>query len=365
MPTVAAPRLLGDLAAIPAELLSGMRAPARGVPGGTSSSPVASTATRGRPWTSTRARPAATSAPTWRAVMCVPAGRTRSPARRSFQAGMIDVPVLTGERMPTTSSSPATPEAASVSSTRTTASAPGGSAAPVRMRTAVPPSRPSSRRGLPHLACHPQHHGAFAEALATSACARRSRPSPSRPTAAGVTSVDVLREHPTEGLLHGYGLGGQRRHLSSIDRGLLQRSRSAGPRRASRLAPGAAVAAGPGAASRLAPARDRGARSTSSSPGDRSEVRSRLGRSRICGTAAPRCARWARSSRCTAERVTRPSSRVRSPRHHGTAPTRQLQDDHGLHRLALVTTRTRSMGRIRPLPHVGPRAPARPRRACR
>ena len=100
----------------------------------TSSSPVASTATRGRATTCGRATPSEASRPMVAGSSVAPAAQASAPARSSLPRGTTFSPATTGRR--TWMSSPAR----SVCSTITTASVPGGSGAPVMISTQAPPS---------------------------------------------------------------------------------------------------------------------------------------------------------------------------------------------------------------------------------
>ena len=114
-----------------------------GVPGGTSSSPVETMATCGRACTGISVSPAAASMPRSWARSGRPAGTSSAPGAASSSARTIPSPGVAGRR---TSSSSAV--AAWVCSTFTTASAPGGSGAPVAIATAVP-GRTSTSGGAP------------------------------------------------------------------------------------------------------------------------------------------------------------------------------------------------------------------------
>ena len=177
-------------AASAAELLSGIWAPLTGSPAGTSSSPVDRIATRGRGCTcgGSVAGRHENSDP-MRGHHAAGGQHQVARADVAARARLTDVPGLTATRMPTLSGSAATPAAASVSSTRTTASAPGGSIAPVRMRIggaghdrvggAVPgrdlADDPQRARVVPRMPQPRRRSGP------------RSRPWPSHPRAAGCT----------------------------------------------------------------------------------------------------------------------------------------------------------------------------------
>src|SRR5215212_3328726 len=105
-----------------------------GAPPPTSSSPVDNTPTRGRRWTATDDAPTLARTPRRPGVRTVPGVTTTSPARRSSPARRTAVPGSTGTS--TTTDAPSADGA--VRSTMTTASAPGGTTAPVMMRTAWP-----------------------------------------------------------------------------------------------------------------------------------------------------------------------------------------------------------------------------------
>ena len=108
------------------ELLSWIWAGPRGWPGGTSSSPVEMTARRGRRWTSTVAPPVAASRAMAAASQGRPAGSSAAPSATSVPARRTLSPGRAASRMATETGSPAVPGSASVSSTGTTVSAPGG-----------------------------------------------------------------------------------------------------------------------------------------------------------------------------------------------------------------------------------------------
>ena len=107
---------------------------ASGRPASTSSSPVDSTPTRGRGWASTSVTPIPASTPRWPGVITSPGENTGSPTRRSSPA--------TRTASPADTSAPSATRAPSsrrvVCSTITTASAPSGIGAPVKMRMASP-----------------------------------------------------------------------------------------------------------------------------------------------------------------------------------------------------------------------------------
>ena len=105
----------------------------RAVSGGTTSSPVEKIVTRGRACTATRVTPAAASMPRSWARSGRPPGTSSAPAAASSSARTTPSPGATGR---VTSIVPGI--ASWVYSTMTTASAPGGSAPPVGMSTAVP-----------------------------------------------------------------------------------------------------------------------------------------------------------------------------------------------------------------------------------
>ncbi len=115
---------------------------ARGSPGRVSSSPVATTATRGLRVTSTSARSPAASTATSRGVMRRPRSMSRSPARKSRPRRRTFSPGCGACVMRTLSPS------GTASSWITTASAPSGTTPPVKIRTAWPATtRPS--KGCP------------------------------------------------------------------------------------------------------------------------------------------------------------------------------------------------------------------------
>ena len=124
------------------------RAPGRSAaPGGTSSSPVESTATRGRRQTSTAPRPTAASMPISRAVRTLPRRSTVSPRAMSLPAKAIELP---GDRRPQRPGCVPVASSSSVCSTISTASAPRGSMPPVAITVAVPGAtgRPGSMPGV-------------------------------------------------------------------------------------------------------------------------------------------------------------------------------------------------------------------------
>jgi hypothetical protein len=109
--------------------------PGRNAPGpDTSSSPVDMTPTRGRGWARTSATPSEASTPTRPGVISSPADSTTSPGLRSSPTSLRWVPASTAASMRTDLPL----SSRSVRSTMTTASAPSGSGAPVKMRIASP-----------------------------------------------------------------------------------------------------------------------------------------------------------------------------------------------------------------------------------
>ena len=100
----------------------------------TSSSPVESTPTVGRGWTSRLWTPRLESTPMWAGPRYVPGPNTSSPAATSSPALRTFVPGLTGSSTMTNDPSPST----RTRSTMQTVSAPGGSPAPVMIRTDSP-----------------------------------------------------------------------------------------------------------------------------------------------------------------------------------------------------------------------------------
>ena len=100
----------------------------------TSSAPVERIATRGRRCTTTVARPTDASTPTSAGPMTAPASRTTAPGSMSSPARRTLAPGRTGTWMVTM------PSRSSVSSTRTTVSAPSGTTDPVKILAAVPGS---------------------------------------------------------------------------------------------------------------------------------------------------------------------------------------------------------------------------------
>ena len=111
-------------------------------PGGTSSSPVDTTVTRGRRCTTTSATLAAAARARCPGPSRVPAASTTSPARTSSPRCRTERPT-SGARCRATSAAPP-----SVSSTGTTASAPSGMGAPVMIRSTWP-GRSTCRRVSP------------------------------------------------------------------------------------------------------------------------------------------------------------------------------------------------------------------------
>ena len=101
-----------------------------------SSSPVVSTATRGRRAHSTSARPTEAITPASAGPISAPARSTVSPGPMSSPARRTSLPAATSTPTSTVSRPP------SVSSTRTTASAPSGSIAPVEIAIASPAPSP-------------------------------------------------------------------------------------------------------------------------------------------------------------------------------------------------------------------------------
>ena len=126
-------------------------------PGRLSSSPVASTATRGRRCTASQGWLPAAASPTSRAPSRRPAGNRRSPAAKSWPWRLMCCPALGASPTITVSAS------AWASSCSSTQSAPGGMMLPVNRRTASPhfsvPSNgrpagaaPTTRRRAPEAA---------------------------------------------------------------------------------------------------------------------------------------------------------------------------------------------------------------------
>ena len=131
-------------AASASELLSWIWAGPSGRPGGTSSSPVEMTATRGRRWTDAEACPVAASRPIAAGSSARPRSNRSKPAATSVPARRTFAPVLAAARISTVAGISDAPAGASVSSTGTTVSAPGGIIAPVMIRSAVPGSTAAS-----------------------------------------------------------------------------------------------------------------------------------------------------------------------------------------------------------------------------
>jgi hypothetical protein len=117
-------------------LLSRIWPGASGAPSSISSSPVDSPPTRARATTGTETMPTLASTPSAAGRISVPAGNSRSPWWTSSPAWRTASPAAT--LRPIRTRWP--PSSDSVSSTITTASAPGGNGAPVMMRTARPGS---------------------------------------------------------------------------------------------------------------------------------------------------------------------------------------------------------------------------------
>ena len=113
-------------------LASGIWPRLSGWPGSTSSLPVDSTTTRGRGRTTTRSRPTAASRPSWVAPRCVPADEHLRAGRGVLTGDPHAAPSAVGVRIATWAMPP------SVSSSGTTALAPGGIGAPVMIRTHRP-----------------------------------------------------------------------------------------------------------------------------------------------------------------------------------------------------------------------------------
>ncbi len=161
-----------------------MRPGPSGSPGSASSSPVTSTATRGRRAQASRPRPTDAATPSSAGPSTVPRRRTTSPARTSSPARRTLSPSSDAS---TRTRSPAR----SVRSTGTTAVAPSGTAAPVEMRIAVPgPAgrrRPAGARLADHLelGLAARDHGV---AVHRGAVERRDVD----------RALDVLGEHPAE-----------------------------------------------------------------------------------------------------------------------------------------------------------------------
>ena len=110
-----------------------------GWPGMTSSSPVKKQATRGRRRTSSVAAPMEAARPTAAGVRRVPSASTVLPAAMSSARRRTQAPDAGRTRKLTpVPSAPGSGRPASTSSCITTASAPGGRAAPVKMRATVP-----------------------------------------------------------------------------------------------------------------------------------------------------------------------------------------------------------------------------------
>ena len=104
--------------------------------GSTSSSPPERIATRGRRWTATPLRPSDASMPSCDGPSASPGASTRSPARTSSPAGRTWSPARGGR-----AEAHAARRRRSTSSCITTASAPAGIGAPVKMRAASPGAR--------------------------------------------------------------------------------------------------------------------------------------------------------------------------------------------------------------------------------
>ena len=125
-----------------------------GSPGITSSSPVENSATRGRAATSSVAMPTVAARPMAAASRRWPARSTTWPARTSSPWRRMAMPGAGSSLMRTRAEGRRPVDTtASQCSCMTTASAPGGTCAPVKMRAAVPaasgsPGRPATMRWL-------------------------------------------------------------------------------------------------------------------------------------------------------------------------------------------------------------------------
>ena len=183
-----------------------------GAPGATISSPVESTATRGRRQTSTQARPTAASMPISREVSSLPRRSTVSPRARSLPAKAISCPGTAGR---TTRMAPVA-SSKSVCSTISTASAPRGIMPPVAITVAVPGTNGQAGR-------HPrrQHLGIERED-ARLGRGRARRVGGAQREAVDVGSIearhidrgdDVVSEDPTDGLAERHAFLSERRQL--------------------------------------------------------------------------------------------------------------------------------------------------------
>ena len=142
-----------------------------GSPGSTSSSPVETTATRGRGSTGTAWRPTEASMPTAAGSTTRPRSSTTVPARTSSPASRTKPRSATGARSSTI------PPSTSACSTGTTASAPGGRGPPVMIRTAVPEAT-VGRRPLPANTSPARARAVGSSTLAPArSAARRANPS--------------------------------------------------------------------------------------------------------------------------------------------------------------------------------------------
>ncbi len=155
-----------------------------GPPSSDSSSPVDSTPTRGRGWATTSYAPMPASTPRRAADTAVPASSTSSPSVTSSPGRRTWLPALTAASTTTRS---AGPSAGRVSSTFTTASAPGGMGAPVMIRAAWPgPTLRSPASPAATVPTTSSSTGAPAVSVATTA-----KPSMAVLANAGTASADV------------------------------------------------------------------------------------------------------------------------------------------------------------------------------
>ena len=168
-----------------------------------SSSPVERTPTVGHGWTRSCSTPMLESTPMWAAPRYVPGEKTSSPARISPPAFRTNVPGSTDSS--TTTIDP--PDSTRVRSTMHTASAPGGSGAPVMIRTDSPADTnvfasspaitlPTTRRRA----------GADARIGGPDGVAVHGRIGKGRH---GLGSSDGFGQHMTRGVAHRHSPGGE------------------------------------------------------------------------------------------------------------------------------------------------------------
>ena len=208
---------------------SGMPAGPSVAPGARTSSPVARMPTLGRRWTISWSTPAPAAARARPASARVPGVDDRVPAaevaalavgwsrRRDRLVDGDRGRQRAGRVAATRARRHRRHRAGVVCSTGTTASAPGGTGAPVAIRIAEPrrpsPRRPGPARTSPSTSARPARPRSPRRRPPTGS---HSRPSPSCPTAAGRSGCDGLGGDPAEGLrsqvrLRGLGRAGDRR----------------------------------------------------------------------------------------------------------------------------------------------------------